>query len=103
MKFRTKAVAFALSALTLFSLAACPPLTANKKKLGFPVPIRVWLKEDEYYNKVRAEFESERAKMFFNTDKLVELLDQHRAGKYDNSRKIWTVYTFLVWYGVYFG
>ena len=41
--------------------------------------------------------------MFFNTDKLVELLDQHRAGKYDNSRKIWTVYTFLVWYGVYFG
>ncbi len=85
------------------ALAACPPLTANKKKLGFPVPIRVWLKEDEYYNKVRAEFESERAKMFFNTDKLVELLDQHRAGKYDNSRKIWTVYTFLVWYGVYFG
>ena len=85
------------------ALAACPPLTANKKKLGFPVPIRVWLKEDEYYNKVRSEFESERAKMFFNTDKLVELLDQHRAGKYDNSRKIWTVYTFLVWYGVYFG
>ena len=85
------------------ALAACPPLTANKKKLGFPVPIRVWLKEDEYYNKVKSEFESERAKMFFNTDKLVELLDQHRAGKYDNSRKIWTVYTFLVWYGVYFG
>lgn len=85
------------------ALAACPPLTANKKKLGFPVPIRVWLKEDEYYNKVRTEFESERAKMFFNTDKLIELLDQHRAGKYDNSRKIWTVYTFLVWYGVYFG
>ena len=85
------------------ALAACPPLTANKKKLGFPVPIRVWLKEDEYYNKVRSEFESERAKMFFNTDKLVELLDQHRAGKYDNSRKIWTVYTFLIWYGVYFG
>ncbi len=85
------------------ALAACPPLTANKKKLGFPVPIRVWLKEDEYYNKVRAEFESERAQKFFNTDKLVELLDQHRAGKYDNSRKIWTVYTFLVWYGVYFG
>ena len=85
------------------ALAACPPLTANKKKLGFPVPIRVWLKEDEYYNKVKSEFESERAQKFFNTDKLVELLDQHRAGKYDNSRKIWTVYTFLVWYGVYFG
>ncbi len=85
------------------ALAACPPLTANKKKLGFPVPIRVWLKEDEYYNKVRSEFESERAQKFFNSDKLVELLNQHRDGKYDNSRKIWTVYTFLIWYGVYFG
>ena len=85
------------------ALAACPPLTANKKKLGFPVPIRVWLKEDEYYNKVKAMFESERSQKFFNTEKLVELLDQHRAGKYDNSRKIWTVYTFLVWHEVYFG
>ena len=84
------------------ALAACPPLTANKKKLGFPVPIRVWLKEDEYYNKVRSAFESSRAQKFFNTDKLVELLDQHREGKYDNSRKIWTVYTFLVWHEVYF-
>ena len=85
------------------ALAACPPITANKKKLGFPVPIRVWLKQDEYYNKVRAVFESNRAKQFFNTDKLVELLDKHREGKYDNSRKIWTVYTFLVWHEVYFG
>lgn len=85
------------------ALAACPPLTANKKKLGFPVPIRVWLKEDEYYTRVRKMFESERSKKFFNTEKLVELLDQHREGKYDNSRKIWTVYTFLVWHEVYFG
>lgn len=85
------------------ALAACPPLTANKKKLGFPVPIRVWLKQEEYFNKVKAEFESAAAKKFFNTDRLVTLLEQHRDGKYDNSRKIWTVYTFLVWYGVYFG
>lgn len=85
------------------ALSACPPLTANKKKLGFPVPIRVWLREDEYYNKVRAAFESDNAKKFFNTDKLVALLDDHKAEKYDYSRKIWTVYTFLVWYGVYFG
>ena len=85
------------------ALAACPPLTANKKKLGFPVPIRVWLKEDEYYTRVRKMFESERSKKFFNTEKLVELLDRHREGKYDNSRKIWTVYTFLVWHEVYFG
>ena len=40
--------------------------------------------------------------MFFNTDLIVKLLDDHRAGKADNSRKVWTIYTFLVWYGVYF-
>lgn len=84
------------------ALRACPPLTANKKKLGFPVPIRVWLKEDEYFDIVRSAFESENAKKFFDSDKLVSLLNDHRDGKYDYSRKIWTVYTFLVWYNVYF-
>lgn len=84
------------------ALRACPPLTANKKKLGFPVPIRVWLKEDEYFNKVKSAFESENAKKFFDSSKLVALLNDHRDGKYDYSRKIWTVYTFLVWYEVYF-
>ena len=76
--------------------------TAEKKKLGFPVPTRVWLKEDKYYGIVKDAFESESAKKFFNTDLLVDLLDAHRGGKADNSRKIWTVFTFLIWYKVYF-
>ena len=76
--------------------------TAAKKKLGFPVPIRVWLKEDKYYGIVREAFESESAKEFFNTAPLIKLLDDHRDGKADNSRKIWTVFIFLVWYRVYF-
>lgn len=90
-------------AMRTAALRACPPQTANKKKLGFPVPIRVWLKEDKYYNHVKETFTGEAAKKYFNTEGLVKLLDQHRAGEYDNSRKIWTVYTFLVWYNVYFG
>lgn len=89
-------------AMRMAAHRACPPRTADKKKLGFPVPIRVWLKEDEYYNKVRAEFESENARKFFKPEKLISLLEDHRDGKYDYSRKIWTVYTFLVWYKVYF-
>ncbi|MDE6784269.1 MAG: asparagine synthase (glutamine-hydrolyzing), partial [Ruminococcus sp.] len=76
--------------------------TAAKKKLGFPVPVRVWLKEEKYYNIVREAFESENSQKFFNTAPLVKLLDDHRDGKADNSRKIWTVFTFLVWYKVYF-
>lgn len=76
--------------------------TAAKKKLGFPVPIRVWLKEEKYYNIVRSAFESESSQQFFNTAPLIKLLDDHREGKADNSRKIWTIYIFLVWYKVYF-
>ena len=57
-----------------------PDMVAEKKKLGFPVPIRIWLK-----------------------DELVKYLDEHKEGKADNSRKIWTVYMFLVWYNDFFG
>lgn len=89
-------------AMRLAALQACPPQTAKKKKLGFPVPIRVWLKEDKYYNIVKDKFTSPQSAQFFNTDKLVQLLDDHREGKYDYSRKIWTVFSFLVWYDVYF-
>ena len=76
--------------------------TAAKKKLGFPVPIRVWLKEDKYYGIVREAFESENAAEFFNTEPLIRLLDDHKNGKADNSRRIWTIFIFLVWYKVYF-
>ena len=79
-----------------------PRRTADKDKLGFPVPIRVWLKEDKYYNTVKEAFTSDYAAKYFNTDRLVALLDRHRSGKEDVSRKIWTVYTFLVWYKEYF-
>ncbi len=92
-------------AMRLAAKKDTPPETAKtavKKKLGFPVPIRVWLKEDGYYNKVKSAFTSDTAEKFFNTDKIVQLLDDHRAGKGDMSRKIWTVYMFLVWYDVYF-
>lgn len=73
---------------------------ADKKKLGFPVPIREWLKEDDVYQEVKNMFlESE---YFFKPKKIIKSLDDHKAGKRDNSRKIWTIYTFLVWYQEYF-
>ena len=73
---------------------------SSKKKLGFPVPIRNWIKEDDIYNKIKSRFL--KANDFFNTEEIVKLLDDHRAGKYDNSRKVWTIYVFLVWYDRYF-
>jgi asparagine synthase (glutamine-hydrolysing) len=80
-----------------------PPKWSTKRKLGFPVPTRVWLREEKYYSKVKAAFLSDTAKQFFHTDLLVSLLDDHRNGKTDNSRKVWTIYTFLVWRNEYFG
>ena len=79
-----------------------PETTAEKEKLGFPVPTRVWLREEKYYNIVRDRFDSETAEKFFNTDELMKWLDRHFIGKEDNSRRIWTVYVFLVWYDIYF-
>ncbi len=79
-----------------------PDMVAEKKKLGFPVPIRIWLKEDRYYNIVKEAFESEAAKEFFKTDAILKILDDHKNGKEDNSRKIWTIYMFLVWHKEYF-
>lgn len=74
---------------------------STKKKLGFPVPIRVWLKEDETYESVRKVFMQDNK--FFNQKAILKLLDDHKKGKADNSRKIWTIYVFLIWYEIFFG
>ena len=89
-------------ALRRAALKHLPQLTANKKKLGFPVPTRVWLRQEKYYNIVKEMFCSESAEEFFNVDVLLRYLDEHFQNKADNSRKIWTTYVFLVWYNVYF-
>lgn len=75
---------------------------AEKKKLGFPVPIRIWLRTDRYYEIVKKEFLSDAAGKFFHTDELLRILDDHRAGREDYARHIWTVYMFLLWYREYF-
>ncbi|MCL1786881.1 MAG: asparagine synthase C-terminal domain-containing protein, partial [Defluviitaleaceae bacterium] len=80
-----------------------PQETAWRKKLGFPVPIRIWLREEKYYNTVKAHFESEAAAEYFHIDALMALLDGHYTGKADNSRKIWTIYMFLLWHNSFFG
>ena len=89
--------------MRLAAMRHLPKETAEKEKLGFPVPTRVWLRDKKYYEVVKATFKSPIAEQFFNTDLLVQYLDEHFQNKNDNSRKIWTVYVFLVWYNIYFG
>ncbi|MBR3720373.1 MAG: asparagine synthase (glutamine-hydrolyzing) [Clostridia bacterium] len=85
------------------ALKNMPEKVASRKKLGFPVPTREWLKQEKYYNIVKKEFESETAKKYFVTEEIVKLLDEHIQLKKDNSRKIWTIYVFLIWYKQFFG
>ena len=76
--------------------------SANRKKAAFPTPLPQWLKEDKYYNIVKGYFTNDTAKKYFNSDKLVELLDEHRNGKRFLTHKIWVIFSFLIWYEQYF-
>ena len=80
---------------------AIPSQWAQKEKLGFPVPVVNWLREERYYQQVKEWFTGPEAQQFFNVDQLLKLLDEHRAGA-DNSRKIWICFMFLMWYRIFF-
>ena len=83
--------------------AACVPAdAAGRPKLGFPVPIRVWLREDFAQEQLRTAFGGPAARKYFHREELLRLLEEHRSGRKDNSRKLWTVYAFCVWYDIYF-
>ena len=79
-----------------------PARTADKKKLGFPVPVRAWLRDETYAARVREAFNAPAAAEFFNVKELNRMLDQHMSGKRDNWRQIWCVFIFLIWYDEYF-
>jgi asparagine synthase (glutamine-hydrolysing) len=88
-----------------FRLAAkryLSPEITNRRKLGFPVPIRIWLREEKYHDIVLQYFTGEAAQRYFHENVLLELLRAHKSGKRDNSRKIWTVFMFLLWHEQYF-
>ncbi|MGG1632951.1 asparagine synthase (glutamine-hydrolyzing) [Paenibacillus sp. NRS-1760] len=79
-----------------------PDEWANRPKVGFPVPIRHWLRQEKYYKLVKDMFLSDRAKLFFHTDELMKYLDSHYSGKQNYARYIWTVYVFLIWHKTFF-
>ena len=79
-----------------------PEEIAFRKKLGFIVPIRIWMADDRYNQDVRAKFHSKMAEKFFNMEEINTIFDEYVGGNSDNWRKVWTIYTFLVWYEEYF-
>ncbi|MBE6139923.1 MAG: asparagine synthase (glutamine-hydrolyzing) [Firmicutes bacterium] len=79
-----------------------PTEAYKKKKLGFPVPLREWMKDEEIYLEIKKMFQSKIAQKFFKTNYILKLLEQHKNNKKDTYRKVWTIYCFLKWYEVYF-
>jgi len=76
-----------------------PPHVLQRRKLGFPVPIRHWLREEMYDWAAGIITDSQ-------TDHLLDLravrtmLDDHRAGPIDHSRRLWTLLVFMLWHGI---
>jgi asparagine synthase (glutamine-hydrolysing) len=77
-----------------------PAHVINRPKLGFPVPIRHWLK-DVMYEWARAIITESQADELLDLEAALRLLDAHKAGPLDYSRRIWTILVFLVWHGIF--
>ena len=84
------------------ALSQVPEKTASMSKTGFLTPLNDWLKRDKFYNMVKDAFTSETAAMFFDTDYIMALLDNHKNDKEKNMKRIWSVYSFILWYNKYF-
>lgn len=89
-------------ALRTAAAKVLPEEIAFRKKLGFIVPIRIWMADARYNQDVQAKFHSEMAEKFFNVGDIQAIFDDYIGGNSDNWRKVWTIYTFLVWYEEYF-
>ena len=72
----------------------------NRKKLGFPVPIRHWLRNELYDWAIQLIHESQTDHLF-NKEKVLRLLADHVMEKRDNSRKLWSIFTFMIWHQIY--
>lgn len=72
----------------------------NRKKLGFPVPIRHWLKNEMYEWALQLINDSQTDSLF-NKEEIYKLLADHVIEKRDNSRKLWSIFTFMIWHQIY--
>jgi len=79
-----------------------PNSSYKKPKLGFPVPLREWVREDDLYNEIKDKFNSKIAEKYFDQKYILKLLDKHKSGKVDCFKKVWNIYTFIIWYEQYF-
>ncbi len=89
-------------ALRTAAAKVLPEEIAFRKKLGFVVPIRMWLADERYNADVRRLLTSDIAAKFFHLEEIEAIFTEYIGGNSDLWRKVWTIYTFLVWYEEYF-
>ena len=76
------------------------PETFMRPKLGYPVPVRVWLK-NELYEWARDIINGSKADQYIRKEEALKMLEDHRTGKADNYRKLWAILVFITWYNLY--
>jgi asparagine synthase (glutamine-hydrolysing) len=77
-----------------------PEHVLNRRKLGFPVPIRHWLR-DEMFDWARDIVRDSQADHLIELSAVGRMLEAHRTGPVDHSRRIWTLLVFLLWHGIF--
>ncbi|MFA5888825.1 MAG: asparagine synthase (glutamine-hydrolyzing) [Candidatus Paceibacterota bacterium] len=77
-----------------------PETTRNRKKLGFPIPIKSWFNEsrtDVYETIINNDY----IKSHMNVEFIKKLIDDHLLKSADNSRKIYLLLMLSLWYNVF--
>ncbi|MGV0835340.1 asparagine synthase (glutamine-hydrolyzing) [Mycolicibacterium thermoresistibile] len=78
-----------------------PAHVLNRPKLGFPVPIRHWLRAGELLDWAHQMVASSQASELIDLAAVQRMLDEHRVGTSDHSRRLWTVLIFLLWHAIF--
>ncbi len=79
-----------------------PNESYKKKKLGFPVPLRAWMSEEDVHKEIESTFKQDFVKELFDQKYIMKLLDNSLKGKKDTYKKVWAIYAFIKWYEVFF-
>ncbi len=78
-----------------------PPHVLHRKKLGFPVPIRHWLAGSQLYDWAHQTISHSQTDEIFDKQVVLAMLEEHRTGAVDNSRRLWTILVFMVWHAIF--
>ncbi len=78
-----------------------PPHVLHRRKLGFPVPLRHWLAGPELFDWAHDVITRSQTDEIFNRRAVLDMLAEHREGRIDNSRRLWTVLCFMVWHAIF--